>query len=162
MASKILILTRHAKARERDFVTKDIERPLRAKGVHQALSIGLQLRSLNLLPQKMVSSPSTRTIETARYILAQMPNKTKIDIEQNLYEAYTEQIIESIQCLDDEVHIALYTLHNPSITDLVYTLDRSEERITHLRCGETVIIEIEGAWNAFNVYEDYKMKLIKP
>ncbi len=162
MASKILILTRHAKARERDFVTKDIERPIRAKGVHQALSIGLQLKGLGIVPDIVISSPSLRTLETARYINSQLSKPCEIAIEDELYDAFKHQIIDSIHMLNPKNNIVLYALHNPSITELVYDLDRSEERISHLRCGETIIVELGHDWKDFNIAQDYPMKHLKP
>ncbi len=160
--TKKLVLTRHAKARERDHVTEDLNRPIRAKGIHQAQSIGLQLKHLSLVPDCIVSSPSLRTKETAVYIKSMLSCNTDITIEERLYDCYYDDIVESVKLLSENHTCVLFTLHNPAITELTYQLDRSNEKITHLRCGESVIIEINNRWDSFSVHDDYKLTILKP
>lgn len=158
---KNLIFTRHAKARERDWVTKDLERPLRGRGTEQSQSIGRQLKEINNIPDIIYSSPSLRTLETAEYMHSEFGQAVNIQVEKSIYEADNDDILELIHGLDPILNTVLFVMHNPCITDLAYHLCPWDEKIFHLRCAETFIIEIDSYTN-FRLEPNESFKLLKP
>lgn len=75
---KIMIM-RHAQALSRDEseVPYDAERPLSPTGLEQARQVGRLLNQLELVPDPVVSSPFTRTLETASVICQAFDNGQK-------------------------------------------------------------------------------------
>lgn len=120
-----LLLMRHAKSNWHSH-TSDIDRPLNSRGVQDALRIGDYLNSINLPPDKIVSSPASRAHETARLLSTNMPVAEKdIIIDKELYLADRETLCEHIELYTEENHRLMIVAHNPGMDDLLSYLSSS-------------------------------------
>jgi phosphohistidine phosphatase len=114
-----LLLVRHAKSSWKDDSLHDIDRPLNKRGLRDAPEMGRRLADRNLNPQLIVTSPAARTLATAQAIAAQLNEPPQnIVIEDCLYGATSDDVLNVIRQFDDSIHTAMVVFHNPTITDL--------------------------------------------
>ena len=62
---KVLHVVRHAKSVWDYDGIADIDRTLKSKGIRNAYEISRKLKLINLVPEKIVSSPANRALHTA-------------------------------------------------------------------------------------------------
>lgn len=85
------------------------ETPLTPRGINQAKRLGRAMLSRQIFPVKVFASPAIRTVDTARYSLAEMGLETEPLVQDALQElgqgvwegrlrseAYTDTVLESI------------------------------------------------------------------
>ncbi len=117
---KNLIVIRHAKSSWDDPALADIERPLNKRGHRDAPFMGSVLKFREAIPDRIVSSPAKRALETARTIAREVGYATEnIDVRGSLYLAEQSILIELIQALDDTWNRVYLVGHNPEFTELV-------------------------------------------
>ena len=80
-----LMLLRHAKS-DRSPGVRDIDRPLNPRGFKAAPQMGAYLAAQDLIPQKVVISPSLRTRQTWEGMSAALGNP-ETEIVDAIYEA---------------------------------------------------------------------------
>ena len=120
-----LILMRHAKSDWHNHMA-DIERPLNARGVADAIRMGAHLEQVNLVPDKMVVSAAQRTQETASLLLDSFSlEQDNVIIDQQLYLADTETLCETIELYASDNKRLMILAHNPGLDYLVEHLARS-------------------------------------
>lgn len=120
---KTLLLMRHAKSDWGTPGLADHDRPLNARGMRAAPSMGQWLADNHLIPDVVLSSSATRTRETTELVTGiwtadadhQSPS---IIIRSELYHAAPETLISEIQQLDDSANTALLIAHNPGMEEL--------------------------------------------
>lgn len=82
------------------------------------------LNTKKIIPDLMLVSSSARTKETASYFVDQFKLKSsQVKYVNELYHAYPETIIETIQSVDDEVDVLFIICHNPGITYVANEFD---------------------------------------
>jgi len=114
-----LILMRHAKSDWQGHVA-DIDRPLNARGVEDAIRMGTHLKQINLVPDKMVVSVAQRTQETAGLLLESFSiEQDRIIIDRQLYLADTEALCETIELYGSDNQRLMILAHNPGLDYLV-------------------------------------------
>jgi len=111
---KRLVIVRHGKAVPYGY-ENDFERDLRDRGKNDAARISSELKSRNILPDLIVSSPAKRAIKTARIFAKNLGYPSgKIQQEPGIYEGLTtDEFIDMIQKLPEEVSTAFFFGHNP-------------------------------------------------
>lgn len=118
--SKQLLIIRHAKAEEADFKKPDFKRALSHRGEKNAQEMAKRLKTKNLHPQILYSSPALRAISTARYFAEGLGiAQTAIIQDLEIYDALTDTLLHCINQMDDQADFAALFGHNPAITDLV-------------------------------------------
>lgn len=70
-----------------------------------------------LLPDRALCSPSSRTRETLALALSSLQNDPTIIFEKNLYEASTELFMDQIRQLGETAQTLLIVGHNPATED---------------------------------------------
>ena len=125
---KQLILTRHAKAKN-DFFLDDYDRPLIQQGENEAKLMANQLLKNNICPDLMISSGANRALSTSKIIsnIISYP-QLNIEINNDIYNANVQDIIQIIKNVDDKKNTLMITGHNPSLYNL--TQHFSNEVIT--------------------------------
>lgn len=117
---KRLLIIRHAKAEEADFKKPDFKRALSQRGEKNAQEMAKRLKSKNLHPQILYSSPALRAISTARYFADELGiPQSEIIQDQEIYDALTGTLLQCINNMDDQKDFVALFGHNPSLTDLV-------------------------------------------
>lgn len=122
-----LILIRHAHA-ERDSPSgDDFDRPLSAKGRHQATRAGVRLAEAGFTPDLAIVSAAARTAETWEYACKAW-GAVETQATRDLYEASAATILDAARRAADAETVAV-VVHNPSAQMLAADLLR--------RCGQT-------------------------
>ena len=113
---KKLFLLRHAKS-SRDYTElTDFERPLNIRGRTDAPEMGRYMNENNIKPDKILSSPASRAITTARMVADVLKYPlNKIQIKEDMYEAWTENLVEVVKNINPDHVSALMVGHNPGL-----------------------------------------------
>ncbi len=161
-----LLLTRHARSDWHSH-TSDIDRPLNSRGVQDALRMGDYLNSINLPPDKIVSSPASRAHETARLLSTNMPVAEKdIIIDKELYLADRETLCEHIELYAEENRRLMIVAHNPGMDDLVSYLSSSPPPLSAtgklMTTGTVACFQMESLDALKNSGQGVLQNLIRP
>ncbi len=116
---KELFLIRHAKSDWDKMDVKDIDRPLKGRGIRDALMMGGYLAEHFPLPDLLLTSPACRAFHTAVLFCRGMKGNCEvIGVREPLYLASFSEMLEIIRNTGDEVKALGVVAHNPGITDL--------------------------------------------
>jgi phosphohistidine phosphatase len=117
---KTVLLMRHGEA---GTSLRDFDRPLTEVGVEQCKVRGLMLQQHNVVCSAIVSSPALRTTSSAIVVaeVIQYP-VDKIIVEESLYNASEESVLQVIKSFDDTWHTVLLIGHNPGLSVVAQTL----------------------------------------
>ncbi len=144
-----LILIRHAHA-ERDSSTgEDFDRPLSAKGRHQATRAGVRLAEAGFTPDLAIVSSAARTAETWEYACKAW-GAVETRPTRDLYEASAATILDAARQADDAETVAV-VVHNPSAQQLAVDLlrragaDEEAKRADRkFSKGAAVVVDLTG------------------
>ena len=143
---KTLYLVRHAKSSWKHEGLSDFERPLNARGRHDAPAMGELMVEKGCVPELIYSSPATRAITTAR-LMAEAMNKPahQIAIVSFLYEAKGDDYLDLIYTFPDTASTVMIVGHNPTTT--VVAEDMTNEDIRDVPTCGIVAIQFDcDAW----------------
>jgi phosphohistidine phosphatase len=149
MQRRQLIVMRHATANPGG--GRDQARTLTAHGHDQAERVGLALRALGTIPERVLCSSAIRCRETWQAVSAALGSTVAVEFEDALYNASSESILHCLAGVVDEQSVLLLA-HNPGVSDLALELGRGDpESVTALSSGfapaATACFEIEGPWS---------------
>lgn len=114
---KTLYLVRHAKSSWKHEGLSDFERPLNARGRHDAPAMGELMVEKGCVPELIYSSPATRAITTARLMAEAMNIPVhEISIVSYLYEAMRDDYLDLVYTLPDTASAVMIVGHNPTTT----------------------------------------------
>ena len=122
---KRLILLRHAKSDWGTPGLKDFERPLNKRGEKNAPEMGKRLRKRGFKPERIISSPARRARDTARLLARQLTIlESGVVFKDAIYEADTDALLETIQCIPQDLGCVMLVGHNPGMTELANLLGK--------------------------------------
>lgn len=108
---------RHAKAGPHS--VDDHGRPLARRGRRQCEQLAAELATSSIEPPVLVlSSSAARARDTAELVMAAMPG-ARLEVEDGLYQADADDVIERLQRLDDDLAAVMVVGHNPTLEYLV-------------------------------------------
>lgn len=114
---KRLILVRHAKSSWKNPDLNDFDRPLNQRGRTDGPLMAEEMKRRIAPPDRLISSDSRRTRETADFILrAYGLDASRIHFDHRLYQADEELVAEVIAEAGDEIVSLLLLGHNPTLT----------------------------------------------
>lgn len=125
---KTLIIMRHAHAEAINDLQNDEQRKLTSAGVKQAKKVARYLFNQDLLPQKIITSPYTRSKQTAECMIKWSKKAEKSAIELEINEAialaapvkhFTELLNQHVESWPD---VTLLVSHEPNISRYLGTL----------------------------------------
>ena len=111
-----LILLRHAHAEEALPGQGDIDRPLSTEGLAEAEAAAVWLKANNLIPDRVLCSPSRRTRETMEAVLGKVGYVDQ-RLDDGIYEA-TSGTLAGIADAHREAERLLLVGHNPGLEQL--------------------------------------------
>ncbi len=113
----------------------DRRRPLNKRGKRDAPEMGKRLARRGLQVDRILSSPATRAIKTARLMAEALAySKEEIVTDGRIYPGDTEELMAVIHDCEDNLHTVMLVGHNPGLTDLVNHL--GTQRIENVpTCG---------------------------
>ena len=116
---KKIYFIRHAKSSWKDEELRDFDRPLNKRGKKDAPFMGGRLKSFNVMPDIIVSSPANRAKVTACTIAESVGYDSKeILYDVNLYDSSFEQYEYVIRNLKNDNDSVFIVAHNPDITEV--------------------------------------------
>ena len=121
---RTLYLLRHAKSSWEDPALPDRDRPLAPRGRRDAERLGKYLRGLKITPVLVLCSSSARTQETLELLGPGLAGAA-ISVEEQLYGASSEVLLERVRAVPGEVASVLLIGHNPGMHDLARMLASS-------------------------------------
>lgn len=139
---KTLYITRHGKS-SWDFPNlPDQERPLIDRGVNKTKKVISELNKHGVSVDLIISSHAKRAHETAKLIAAGINYPIdNIHVISDIYKADSENLIEMLFTVDNNIDSVMIVGHNPTLTRLSnYFLD---EKIDILPTSGTVCIAFE-------------------
>lgn len=142
---KVLYIVRHAKSTWDYQELSDFERPLTARGRRDAPVMAGIIREQNEPPILIISSSALRAVTTARTFATELGLPLASMIVTNaLYEAGTQEALQVVHGIDNDVKTAMVVGHNPTLTSLVnYLSDFKLDNIPTCGCVKLVFPEAE-------------------
>lgn len=137
---KTLYVMRHPQKQVAKPNQDDFDIKLSPEGIEEAKKIAQNLYSMEIKPDLIVASPANRTRETAEIVSEILEYDKNIMYNEVLFQAYVNELFETITYTFDTVNEMLLIGHNPSLTALTITLDVYREEI---KPGEVLKIEFE-------------------
>ena len=120
---KNLILIRHAKSSWKNHELADHDRPLNKRGIRDAPLMGELLSKKAINPDRILSSPAKRAIDTARLISQKIGVPVKHIVEHDkIYAASISSLLAIIQQIEDSFETVILIGHNPAITQMTLFL----------------------------------------
>ncbi|WP_424361777.1 SixA phosphatase family protein [Methylocystis parvus] len=129
-----LLLLRHGKA-DRHSAGGDRERPLTGRGEADARRMGEFLHEAGMTPDLAVASNARRAKQTLERALEAFPGHVTHLIENTIYLATREHLVEVLRQTPDKVQTLLAVGHNPGFAELAEWLAGSgeSEDLDHMR-----------------------------
>jgi phosphohistidine phosphatase len=121
-AAMRLLVLRHAKSEKAAPGMLDRERPLNARGVRDAATMGAYIAHHRLAPDLAVVSTARRTRETWERLAAELSAPPPPLYEQRLYNGGADAILAAIRNLDGTARTLMVIGHNPGLHELARTL----------------------------------------
>lgn len=125
MATKQLLLLRHAKSSWDGAALDDFDRPLAERGLMAARLMGRELVARGWLPDQALVSPALRTRDTWRLVAAELPGQPRVSFAEALYDASSTDVLNQIRDADPSSACLLVVGHNPALEDLARQLASS-------------------------------------
>jgi phosphohistidine phosphatase len=120
---KRLTLLRHANADWKDSRVADFDRTLNRKGVSEATAMAKRVFEREMVPELVLTSPAVRAQQTTEIFMRELelpPRKRRI--EERLYLAQPEDILEAIRTTGPRISHLMVVGHNPGLSDLARRL----------------------------------------
>lgn len=115
---KSLTLLRHAKASWGESSQRDFDRPLDERGRRAAPRMGMHLRTEGMRFDRVVVSPSVRTLETLALVEEGYGARLTEMEDERVYLASSDSLLGMIHDLPDEWDSVMFIGHNPGFEDL--------------------------------------------
>ncbi len=112
---KQLFLLRHAKSSWEDPELADHDRPLAPRGRRAAKLIAEHLRRQGIAPELVLCSSALRTRETLESIAPVLGEDVSVQIEDELYAASEQVLLERVRAVEDGIESLLLIGHNPGV-----------------------------------------------
>ena len=122
MATRRLLLLRHAKSSWDEPHLADHDRPLSGRGRRATSSLRGHLSKVDVLPELVLCSSAVRTKETLDGIRRALPPGTKVEIERDLYAANVDDLLTRLRRVSENTASVMVIGHNPGLEDLALLL----------------------------------------
>jgi len=132
---KTLYIVRHAKSSWNYQGIKDIDRPLKKRGINDAHLLSSKIASKINRPDVIISSSANRALHTAMIFCGTLKFPlANLQIKKSLYNFSDGYLIKTIKALDDGFDSAMIFSHDHGINDFVNNF--GDKEILHVpTCG---------------------------
>ena len=157
--SKILQFIRHSKS-SWQFKVDDHDRPLKKRGVHDAVLVSKHLKNNILKPDVIFCSSSQRTKSTAMLFVDILELKNvNFEEKKALYDFSGPSVLNAIKTCDDAVTVLMLFGHNYALTNLCNSLGNMA--IDNVTTSGFVQIEFDqNSWK--NIQNGKTTKIVFP
>jgi phosphohistidine phosphatase len=155
-----LLLLRHAKSSWDDPAVADHDRPLAPRGHKAAKLIGARLRT-DKTPISLVLCSSARR---ARETLDLVAPPGKIEIDDRLYGASADELLQRVRNVPDDVQVVMLVGHNPAIHDLAVELLLDPDHLAAAKFPTAALatLAFTGSWRSLAPRRAELVAFIKP
>jgi phosphohistidine phosphatase len=163
-----LYLLRHAKSSWDDPELADRERPLAKRGRKAVALLCEHLRDTGVAPDLVLCSSATRAVQTLEGVRDGLSGGAAVRIEDELYGADAEALLERLRTLPEELASVMVVGHNPAIEELTVGLAGSGDPDARARVeakyptGGLATLAFEGAWRELELGEAALEALVVP
>lgn len=120
---RTVYLLRHAKSSwDGPAALSDHDRPLNGRGRDACARLAAYMAAHGVAPDHILCSGAARTVETLDRIRPALAGGPSVEIDEGLYLAPAEAILERLRGLDDAYARAMVIGHNPGIEQCVLAL----------------------------------------
>jgi phosphohistidine phosphatase len=119
---KTLLILRHAKSSWNDSSLVDHDRPLNDRGKRDAPLVGELLKSLDLVPDVILSSTAKRARKTAKKVAAACKFSGEVQFIDELYLAHAESYLQVVREKAAHAQRVMVVGHNPGLEHLLAEL----------------------------------------
>lgn len=133
---KKLYILRHAKSSWDAMDLPDHDRPLAPRGERAALVMGRYMAQRDLIPDMVICSTATRSVETLRLVASQWECDVPAVRDRSLYLTGARTIRQRVAQTEEPVKVILVIGHNPDLHDLTVELAEPGSQ-AHRRLAET-------------------------
>ncbi len=151
-STRRLIVMRHAAAVP--YADSDHERTLTERGVADAVAAGEYLASAGHVPDHALVSSATRTRQTWDAVAQGCAADAVVEVEQALYGAQPEAMLESVRLVSAEARTVILVGHNPGAEYLASLLDDGDGDpdvvhglLTGFPPAALAVFEVSGPWD---------------
>jgi phosphohistidine phosphatase len=163
---KTLVIVRHAKSSWDSPGLSDHERPLNKRGMRDAPVMGARLAEWGPPVDRVITSSAKRALTTAEFVTQEMGLPwDEIQIDEDLYHATEEEMLEIIQEQEDYIDGLMLFGHNPGMTYLVNDLSNLD--LGNLPTCGVVILQFDveswtdvGEYGAVSAEFDYPKRKV--
>ena len=152
---KKLFIVRHTTKQKETQNEYDYDTELTKEGIEKATQMAQKLALENHQIDLIVASPAVRTRHTAEIFASELGYNKTIMLNEVLYMAFVNELIETITYTYDTVDTMLLVGHNPSLTALAVTLLGFKEKFE-----EGAVMQIEFNCNSWIDVDKNNAKLI--
>ncbi|WP_455223458.1 SixA phosphatase family protein [Kaarinaea lacus] len=165
-----LFIVRHAKSDWTNDVTNDFDRPLARRGEKSLPLIATWLRSHNIKPELLFSSPAKRAKQTADAIIRKLNiPQHSITFDKRLYLATTDTLVEVLAEtaeLSPPPASVMLVGHNPGLENLLLRLCADPLPYTEdgklLTTGNVVQLRFNQSWDTLGTKQGQLVNFIRP
>lgn len=129
---RTLYLLRHAKSSHEDPTLADHDRPLAPRGIKATPVVADHLRDAGVTPGVLLCSSAHRTRQTLELLGDAVPARCDVLIEDELYQASADALLQRVQRLPDGAMRAMLIGHNPALERLALLLAASGDRLDRM------------------------------
>lgn len=120
MASRTLVLIRHAKSAEGSV---DLDRTLAPRGRRDADAIGEWLVAAGIVPDRVVVSPAVRAQQTWEHAAARLSESPDPVLDERIYDNEFGALRDVVHDTPDDVQTLVLVGHNPSFGEFAYRIE---------------------------------------
>lgn len=117
---KTLYIVRHAKSSWREIDLADIDRPLKERGVNDAIKVGERLKERNIIPDLIFSSNAIRALHTAMIIARHLEFPfQRLITRKEIYASTKESLFHFIGEVNNQYDTIMVVGHDPTLTNFI-------------------------------------------
>jgi phosphohistidine phosphatase len=162
---KRLFLLRHAKSSWDDPGLDDHDRPLAPRGRRASGLIAEHLRRARIGPVLVLCSSARRTRETLERVMPAL-DPVKVRIERELYGASSEDLLQRLREVPDEVESVMMVGHQPAIQELALHLAGEGSELERVRAkfptAALATLTFAGEWSGLGHRSAELIAYLKP
>jgi len=143
---KTLILVRHAKS-SWQYDVNDRDRPLKKRGINDAILVSNAFKNKELFPDMVFSSPANRALSTCKIFIKNLEViDEKLKIIENLYDFGGEHVIHFVKNLSEDYKNVMIFGHNHAFTSICNIF--GDKFIDNLPTSGLVVIDFDvNSWS---------------
>lgn len=126
---KTLYILRHAQKNMSSPDQYDYDIELSEQGLKDSEAIGEKLKEKGVKPDLIVSSPAIRARTTAEIVAKKIGFRKNVMYNEVIYQAFLNEIVESITYTFDNIDTMMIVGHNPSLTALAISFAGYKEEL---------------------------------